>query len=88
LPVASGLRVTEQAIYSRETHDKRNLIDPVSEAFYSLTHVRGYREMFGDSHALLVLAADQRRLSRVAEGTGPMMPQQPGSNAQVLLPAQ
>jgi DNA-binding transcriptional LysR family regulator len=37
---------------------------------------------------LFVFAADQRRLSRVAEGTGPTKPQQPGSNAPVLLPAQ
>jgi hypothetical protein len=33
-------------------------------------------------------AAYQRRLSRVAEGSGPMKPQQPGSNALVLIPAQ
>jgi hypothetical protein len=32
-------------------------------------------------------AAEQRGLSRVAEGTGPAKPQQLGSNAPVLLPA-
>jgi hypothetical protein len=44
--------------------------------------------MWGASHEAFVSAADQRRLSRVAEGTGPLKPQQPGSYAQVLLPAQ
>jgi hypothetical protein len=31
---------------------------------------------------------NQQRLSRVAEGTGPLKPQQPGANAKVLIPAQ
>ena len=31
---------------------------------------------------------NQQRLSRVAEGTGPMKPQQPGASAKVLIPAQ
>jgi aspartokinase len=36
---------------------------------------------------VFVLAADQRRLSRVVEGTGPAKPRQPGNDAPVLLPA-
>jgi hypothetical protein len=32
--------------------------------------------------------ANHQRLSRVAEGTGPMKPQQPGAIAKVLIPAQ
>ena len=31
---------------------------------------------------------NRQRLSRVAEGTGPLKPQQPGANAKVLIPAQ
>jgi hypothetical protein len=31
---------------------------------------------------------NKQRLSRVAEGTGPLKPQQPGANAKVLTPAQ
>src|ERR1700722_8974177 len=30
----------------------------------------------------------RQRLSRVAEGTGPLKPQQPGATAKVLIPAQ
>jgi hypothetical protein len=30
----------------------------------------------------------RQRLSRVAEGTGPKTPQQPGASAKVLIPAQ
>jgi hypothetical protein len=47
-------------------------------------------EIFRASPALREVArsaANLRHLSRVAEGTGPMKPQQPGSDAQVLLPA-
>jgi hypothetical protein len=31
---------------------------------------------------------NRQRLSRVAEGTGPLKPQQPGATAKVLIPAQ
>jgi hypothetical protein len=48
----------------------------------------GREKLPEDACRLFVFAADQRRLSRVAEGTGPTKPQQPGSNAPVLLPAQ
>lgn len=33
-----GELIPAQGFRSRETHDKRNLIDPVREAFYSLSH--------------------------------------------------
>jgi len=38
--------------------------------------------------ANLLLLLNQQRLSRVAEGTGPKTPQQPGASAKVLIPAQ
>jgi hypothetical protein len=38
--------------------------------------------------AILDLLPYQQRLSRVAEGTGPTTPQQPGPCAKVLIPAQ
>jgi hypothetical protein len=38
--------------------------------------------------ATLSLLPYQQRLSRVAEGTGPATPQQPGATAKVLIPAQ
>ena len=65
-------------IYLTEVH-KRFIHDQPCEVW-------SYGRLLGPSR-VVVLAADQRRLSRVAEGTGPMKPQQPGSNAQVLLPA-
>ena len=36
----------------------------------------------------IFLLAKHQRLSRVAEGTGPTKPQQPGAVAKVLIPAQ
>ena len=35
-----------------------------------------------------IRCCNRRRLSRVAEGTGPLKPQQPGATAKVLIPAQ
>ena len=37
---------------------------------------------------LCSLPVTRQRLSRVAEGTGPLKPQQPGATAKVLIPAQ
>jgi len=37
---------------------------------------------------MLVSLPYQQRLSRVAEGTGPKTPQQPGPSTKVLIPAQ
>ena len=72
---------------SRKINDKRNLIDRSGKVLY---YQRAWRALkgFRASPVLIIPAADLRRLSRVAEGTGPMKPQQPGSNAPVLLPAQ
>jgi len=63
-----------------------------------LTHVRtraGLSEDAKDSGLtpILVLLCfrccfNRQRLSRVAEGTGPLKPQQPGATAKVLIPAQ
>lgn len=36
----------------------------------------------------LFVLLNRQRLSRVAEGTGPKTPQQPGASAKVLIPAQ
>jgi hypothetical protein len=38
--------------------------------------------------ARISMLLDQQRLSRVAEGTGPRKPQQPGPRTKVLTPAQ
>src|ERR1700691_5486574 len=37
---------------------------------------------------LWIRCCNRQRLSRVAEGTGPLKPQQPGATAKVLIPAQ
>lgn len=42
----------------------------------------------GSGFAIIVLLVYHQRLSRVAEGTGPLKPQQPGPCAKVLIPAQ
>ena len=43
---------------------------------------------FGGDFVKLFVLLKRQRLSRVAEGTGPETPQQPGASAKVLIPAQ
>jgi len=42
----------------------------------------------GLGFAKIFVLLNKQRLSRVAEGTGPTTPQQPGASAKVLTPAQ
>ena len=52
--------------------------------------LEGFNEVLDWNNAFgkILSLANHQRLSRVAEGTGPMKPQQPGAIAKVLIPAQ